>query len=237
MSYSAEPFAEASTTFERQLAALADRWPERRASHTATPTMTAAPSKIHSHRSEEADPPLAAGDGEDAAEDSEGGSVDGEGDSVDGGGAGVGATADAVTVGWTVEGEGEGLGDLVPGENVGGERLMLLLAVALDTAFLTLPLPHPAARDPAARIAATRTSFDGRLSIPGPPVIRPELSRVLLRCHERVSQVKPATTVPPIPHPQQGENGQTGMLTTSPRVPPTVAEMDDDHPPQGDDAP
>ena len=102
MSLSAEPFAEALTTFERQLAAIADRLPERRASHTATPTMTTAPSKIHSHRSEEADSPLAAGDGE-------GGSVDGEG-------AGAGATADAVTVGWTAE----GLGDLVPGENVGG---------------------------------------------------------------------------------------------------------------------
>jgi hypothetical protein len=36
--------------------------------------MTMAPSKIHSHRSEEADQ-LAAGDGEDAVGDSEGGSV------------------------------------------------------------------------------------------------------------------------------------------------------------------
>jgi hypothetical protein len=152
MSISAEPFAEASTTFERQLVAIADRFPDRRASHTATPTMTA-PSKIHSHRSEEADPPLATGDG--------------EGDSVDGEGAG--ATADAVTVGWTVEREGEGLGDLVPGENVGGETLMLLLAAALDTAFLTLPLPHPAARYPAARIAATRIIFSGSLPMPGPP--------------------------------------------------------------------
>ena len=159
MSYSAEPFAEASTTFERQLAAIADRLPERRASHTATPTITTtAPSKIHSHRSEEADSPLAAGDGENAAVDGGGGSVDGEG-------AGVGATADSVTVGWTVE----GLGDLVPGENVGGETLMLLLAAALDTAFLTLPLPHPAAKYPAARIATTRISFSGSLPIPGPP--------------------------------------------------------------------
>ena len=154
-SFSAEPFAEASTTFERQLVAIADRLPDRRASHTATPTMTMAPSKIHSHRSEEADPPLATGDG--------------EGASVDGEGAGAGATADAVTVGWTVEGEGEGLGDLVPGENVGGETLMLLLAAALDTAFLTLPLPHPAARYPAARIAATRSIFSGSLPMPGPP--------------------------------------------------------------------
>ena len=80
MSISAEPFAEASTTFERQLVAIADRLPDRRASHTATPTMTTAPSKIHSHRSEEADPPLATGDG--------------EGDSVDGEGAG--ATADDI---------------------------------------------------------------------------------------------------------------------------------------------
>jgi hypothetical protein len=153
MSISAEPFAEASTTFERQLVAIADRLPDRRASHTATPTMTTAPSKIHSHRSEEADPLLATGDG--------------EGDSVDGEGAG--ATADAVSVGWSVEREGEGLGDLVPGENVGGETLMLLLAAALDTAFLTLPLPHPAARYPAARIAATRIIFSGSLPMPGPP--------------------------------------------------------------------
>ncbi len=51
---------------------------ERRASYTATLTMTMAPSKIHSHRSEEADP-LDAGDGEDAVGDSEGGSVNGEG--------------------------------------------------------------------------------------------------------------------------------------------------------------
>jgi hypothetical protein len=159
MSFSAEPFAEASTTFERQLVAIADRLPERRASHTATPTMTTAPSKIHSHRSEEADSPLAAGDDESAAGDGEGGSADGEG------AAGEGATADAVTVGWTAE----GLGDLVPGENVGGETLMLLLAAALDTAFLTLPLPHPAAKYPAARIAATRIIFSGSLPIPGPP--------------------------------------------------------------------
>ena len=117
MSFSAEPFAEASTTFERQLAAIADRLPERRASHTATPTMMTAPSKTHSHRSEEADSPLAAGDDESAVGAAEGGSADGEG-----------ATADAVTVGWTAE----GLGDLVPGENVGGETLMLLLAAALD---------------------------------------------------------------------------------------------------------
>jgi hypothetical protein len=86
--------------------------------------MTTAPSKIHSHRSEEADPPLATGDD--------------EGDSADGEGAG--ATADAVTVGWTVEREGEGLGDLVPGENVGSETLMLLLAAALDTAFLCIAI-------------------------------------------------------------------------------------------------
>ena len=117
--------------------------------------MTTAPSKIHSHRSEEADPPLATGDG--------------EGDSVDGEGAGAGATADTVTVGWTIEREGEGLGDLVPGENVGGETLMLLLAAALDTAFLTLPLPHPAAKYPAARIATTRIIFSGSLPMPGPP--------------------------------------------------------------------
>ena len=117
--------------------------------------MTTAPSKIHSHRSEEADPPLATGDG--------------EADSVDGEGAGAGATADAVTVGWTVEREGEGLGDLVPGENVGGETLMLLLAAALDTAFLTLPLPHPAAKYPAARIATTKIIFSGSLPMPGPP--------------------------------------------------------------------
>ena len=164
MSFSAEPFAEASTTFERQLVTIADRLPERRASHTATPTMTTAPSRIHSHRSEEADSPLAAGDDDTAVGAGEGGSADGEG-----------ATADAVTVGWTAE----GLGDLVPGENVGGETLMLLLAAALDTAFLTLPLPHPAAKYPAARIAVTRISFSGSLPIPGPPLIRTELSRVL----------------------------------------------------------
>lgn len=45
--------------------------------------MTMAPGKIHSHRSEEADP-LAAGDGEDAVGDSEGGSVNGEGAGVAG---------------------------------------------------------------------------------------------------------------------------------------------------------
>ena len=107
MSISAEPFAEASTTFERQLVAIADRFPDRRASHTATPThWVTAPSKIHSHRSEEQTrrlPPETARATRWTAR-------------------GRGATADAVTVGWTVEREGEGLGDLaVPGENVGGE--------------------------------------------------------------------------------------------------------------------
>jgi len=106
MSLSAEPFAEVSATFERQLVARADRLPERRASHTVTPTMAATPSKIHSHKSE-VPGPLAPGDG--------------EGGSVDGDGAGAGATAGVVTVGGVVEGAPEGLGDLVRGGNVGGE--------------------------------------------------------------------------------------------------------------------
>jgi hypothetical protein len=121
MSFSAEPFAEASTIFERQVVARADRLPERRASHTVTPMMAATPSRIHSHRSEEPDP-LAAGDGEASAGDGEDGSGDGEGDSVDGEGAGAGATAGVVSVGGTVEGgPAEGLGDRVLGGSVAGE--------------------------------------------------------------------------------------------------------------------
>src|SRR5215831_11482475 len=101
MSFSARPLAEASTAFERQLAARADRLPERRASHTATPAMTAIPSRIHSHRSEEPDS-LAAGAGEASA-----GAAEGLGDCVAGGCAGgedgsvvdVGVPAEAVSDG------------------------------------------------------------------------------------------------------------------------------------------
>jgi hypothetical protein len=119
MSFSARPFAEASTTFDRQLAARADRLPERRASHTATPAMTATPSRIHSHRSEEPDS-LAAGDGEASAAAGEDGSEDGAGDSVDGEGAGAGATAGVVSVGEAAEvGAAEGLEDCVAGGSVG----------------------------------------------------------------------------------------------------------------------
>jgi len=115
MSFSARPLAEASTAFERQLAARADRLPERRASHTATPAMTATPSRIHSHRSEEPDS-LVAGDGEASAVAGVDGSGDGAGDSVDGEGAGAGATAGVVSVG-----AAEGLGEFVAGGCAGGE--------------------------------------------------------------------------------------------------------------------
>jgi hypothetical protein len=123
MSVSAKPFAEASITFERQLAARADRLPERRANHTATPVMTAmtaAPSRIHSQRSEEPDS-LAAGDGEACAAAGEDGSGDGAGDPVDGEGAGAGATAGVVFVGEAAEGGAAGgLGDCVAGGSAGG---------------------------------------------------------------------------------------------------------------------
>ena len=181
MSFSAEPFAEASTIFERQVVARADRLPERRASHTVTPMMAATPSRIHSHRSEEPDP-LAAGDGEASAGDGEDGSGDGEGDSVDGEGAGAGATAGVVSVGGTVEGgAAEGLGDRVlggsvTGDAVGGETPILLLAAALDRALLILPPPQPATRHPAATIARAAASVPGVLLIAGPSVIRPAIA-------------------------------------------------------------
>jgi hypothetical protein len=124
MSVSARPFATAPAASERQLAASADRLPERRASHTATPAMTAmtaAPSRIHSHRSEEPDS-LAAGDGEAPAAAGEDGSGDGAGDPVDGEGAGAGATAGVVSVGGAAEvGAAEGLEDCVAGGSAGGE--------------------------------------------------------------------------------------------------------------------
>jgi len=121
MSFSAKPLAEASTAFERQLAARADRLPERRASHTATPAMTAAPSRIHSHRSEEPDS-LAAGGGEVSAAAGEDGSCDGADDSVDGEGAGAGAAAGVVFVGEAAGGGAvEGRGDCVSGGGAGGE--------------------------------------------------------------------------------------------------------------------
>src|SRR5215468_4683066 len=121
MSFSARPFAEASTIFERQLAARADRLPERRASHTATPAITATPSRIHSNRRDEPES-LAAGAGEASAAAGEDGSGDGAGDSVDGEGAGAGATAGVVSVGEAAEvGAAEGLGDCATGGCVGGE--------------------------------------------------------------------------------------------------------------------
>src|SRR5215471_15645469 len=67
-SYSAEPFEVTSTTFDCQVTASADRRPERRPITTATATMAAAASTIHSHSSEEPDS-LAAGDAEIATGD------------------------------------------------------------------------------------------------------------------------------------------------------------------------
>jgi hypothetical protein len=83
--------------------------------------MTATPSRIHSHRSEEPDSP-AAGDGEASAEAGVDGSGDGAGDSVDGDGdgAGGGAAAGVVFVGEAAEvGAAEGSEDCVSGGSVG----------------------------------------------------------------------------------------------------------------------
>src|SRR5215469_4344210 len=62
-SYSAEPLARASAALDRQLRAIAERRPERRAISTVKPMTTRAPSTIHSHSSEVADVPDA-GDAE-----------------------------------------------------------------------------------------------------------------------------------------------------------------------------
>ena len=98
---------------------------------------------------------------------------------MDGEGAGAGATAGVVSGGGAVEGgAAEGLGDLVlggsvGGEAVGGETLILLLAAALDKALLMLPLPQPAARHPAARIAKATASLPSVLLIADPSVNPP----------------------------------------------------------------
>jgi acyl-CoA synthetase (AMP-forming)/AMP-acid ligase II len=110
-------------------------------------TTTMTPSKIHSHRSEEPDS-LAAGDDEDSSGD---GAATPAGVVSVGGAASVGELASV--------GAAEGLGDLEPGENDGGEKLTLLLPDGLGKALLILPLPQPAARHPAARIATAGTSL------------------------------------------------------------------------------
>jgi chromosome segregation protein len=154
MSYSAEPFAPASAARECQLAAVAERRPERRAISTAAPATTRTPSKIHSQTSEEPDPFSAAacdgasGDAEGAAGDAEGAAGDAEGAAGDAeGAAGAGAAAEGVATGCLVAGSLVGLGDPVPGENVAGEAVALAPAEELAAAFLILsPWAHPAAR-------------------------------------------------------------------------------------------
>src|SRR5215471_6080093 len=101
-SYSAEPFEVTSTTFDCQVTASADRRPERRPITTATATMAAAASTIHSHSSEEPDS-LAAGDAEIATGDCGLGDGAGAAAAVDGGVSGC-AVSGAVVSGAVVSG-------------------------------------------------------------------------------------------------------------------------------------
>src|SRR5215475_1855214 len=137
-SASAWPFAYVSITAERQPAAAAERRPEARAIHTISPMRTSAPSAIHSHSSDEPDPPSA---GEAAA-------------AVVGAGAWLVTGSCAVGVGPLV-----GRLTLAPPVGLRLEAALLTAEAALLTAPLTGPLPpHPAARGPTARAIAAAAS-------------------------------------------------------------------------------
>src|SRR5262245_34289506 len=156
-SASAWPFAYVSITAERLPAAAAERRPEARAIHTIRPIRTSAASAIHSHSSDEPDPPAA---GEAAA-------------------AVVGAGA------WLVTGScAVGVGALPVGRRL--EAALLAAEATLLTAPLTGPLPpHPAARGPTTRaIAATASPFLSRL-IPVLPSPRPSCAPHPLCAAER----------------------------------------------------
>jgi hypothetical protein len=150
-SYSAEPLARASATFDRQLPVIAERRPERRAISTVKPMTTRAPSAIHSHSSEVADVP--------DLEDFLGVADDGLGEA---GSVTVDVVGGAVTVvGGGVVGETGVVGEAgVVGESA-GEPVTPWADATLDTAALTwlMVLPQPAIRQMAARIDPARTSL------------------------------------------------------------------------------
>jgi len=163
MSYSAEPFAQALTTFERQALALADRRRWCRVISTATTAMTRTPRMIHSHGLEAPDP-AAAGEGEGAAEASELRAGTGTRTRTVVGSAVGGAV---VGFGALVRGEKVG-GEMVRGETVGGETLRSRLGeMAGKAVAMLLPCAQPAARNPAARIVVAVTSFAVRWCISG----------------------------------------------------------------------
>src|SRR6516164_6278417 len=147
-------------TFDRQPLAFFDRRPEDRMMIHITAIRAIAPSRIHSHVSDEV--VLAAGE------------VVGEGAGVVGGGAVVGATVAGVVAGDV--GVGVGVGAGVVGVGVGvtvsvatgaslatGASALLVgrLMLAVGWLMLALPVPpppQPVARNPAASTAISRTT-------------------------------------------------------------------------------
>ena len=206
-SCSAEPFAVASTTFDCQFDLAADRWPERRAISTATAMMTMAASTIHSHSSDEPDPPAAA----------------------------VEAAA-GFSGAWPVAGASAlGAGGAMLALRLGiavrlGDRLEIAVLMAPPTGPLP---PHPAARDPITRAtAATASPFSAASSRssdrPAHAVCRRPSGRPRARtrphaCYWRAAESSPVLAGPGQPglHASVSKTRSAGM--PAPITPPAKA--------------
>src|ERR1022692_361953 len=139
-------------TFDRQPAAAAERRPEERATSTMMPMRTTAPMPTQSQMSAEPDP------------------LPGAGELV-----GRAAGAVAVTVAlWVADGWAVAVAGMVAlGEKLALllGTLMLLLGERLAIAPPAPLCPHPAARNPRERIAASRTGLLVNRRMPDPSVI------------------------------------------------------------------
>jgi hypothetical protein len=166
-------------TLECQPAAVAERRPEARAIHTIRPMTTTAASTIHSHSSDELDPPAAAGE-----------------------------AAAGVSGAWLVAGASAvGVGGAMLALRLGRLAVAVRLGVRLEIAVLMAPPtgplpPHPAAKGPMTRaIAATASPFLSRVI----PVLRSSRSCCVqapsLDGRGHAPGRKLAIGAPPSPHP------------------------------------